>query len=331
MKRFNFEIEKVVKEIKKKKANVVLLQFPEGIKQDALGISKTIEAKAHVDCIVSGETCWGGCDIDSAEARQVGADLIVHFGHAPFFKVNFPVFYVDVEDKVKLLPLAKKSLSHLKDKKSIGLVSAIQHVGKLDELRNYFDKQGKDVYIPGAKGYAFTSGHVIGCEYSGLKSVKNKVDVVLVVGNQFHGLGAALALPDKEVLLLDAYNNKVEDMDELRRKSMKQRAASIARFKDAKKVGIIVGLKPGQRFGKPDGLKKALEKQGKEVIIITMREMTPDKIYNFYNVEGFIELACPRIAVDDYGKYKKPIITFKEAMVVIGKKKWSDLLEEGFV
>jgi 2-(3-amino-3-carboxypropyl)histidine synthase len=62
-----------------------------------------------------------------------------------------------------------------------------------------------------------------------------------------------------------------------------------------------------------------------------MREMTPDKIYNFYNVEGFIELACPRIAVDDYGKYKKPIITFKEAMVVIGKKKWSDLLEEGFV
>ena len=90
-------------------------------------------------------------------------------------------------------------------------------------------------------------------------------------------------------------------------------------------------MKPGQKFGSSQILQKELEKLGKEVIIITMNEMTIDKIMNFYNIDGFIELACPRIATEDYGKYEKPIITFKEALIVIGKISWKDLLETGFV
>ena len=34
-----------------------------------------------------------------------------------------------------------------------------------------------------------------------------------------------------------------------------------------------------------------------------MDELTPDKIMNFYNIDAFIELACPRIAIDDFAKY----------------------------
>jgi 2-(3-amino-3-carboxypropyl)histidine synthase len=112
---------------------------------------------------------------------------------------------------------------------------------------------------------------------------------------------------------------------------MQQRAASIARVKDAKKIGVIVGLKKGQQFGAASIVKKNLEKVGKQVIVITMREMTPDKLFNFYDVEAFVELACPRIATDDYGKYKKPMITFREAQVVAGKITWDDILKQGFI
>ena len=331
MKRFDYQLDKVIGEIKKRKAKVVLLQFPEGIKQEASDVVKSIEKKTNVSCVVSGETCWGGCDIDINEAKAVKADLIIHFGHAPFIKYNFPIFYVHVDDSKDLLPFAKKSLSKLKSFKNIGLLSSIQHMHMIDQVKKFYQTNDKKVTIPGKKGHGFLGGHVVGCEYGGLKAIKSKIDAVVVIGNQFHALGAALAVPDKPVFMIDTYNNEVVDMETQRKMFITQRAASIAKIEDAKKIGIIVGLKAGQHFGLPGPIKKGLEKMGKQVMVITMREMTTDKIINFYDIDGFVELACPRIAVDDYGKYNKPIITFREAMVVIGKTKWDDLLENGFV
>ena len=62
-----------------------------------------------------------------------------------------------------------------------------------------------------------------------------------------------------------------------------------------------------------------------------MSEMTPDKIMNFYNIDAFIETACPRIAIDDFSKYHKPILTFKEALVALNIKTWDEILEMGIV
>ena len=38
-----------------------------------------------------------------------------------------------------------------------------------------------------------------------------------------------------------------------------------------------------------------------------MNEMTPDKLMNFYYVDAFVVLACPRIPIDDFAKYNKPL------------------------
>ena len=102
-------------------------------------------------------------------------------------------------------------------------------------------------------------------------------------------------------------------------------------MKEAKNVGIIVEIKPGQQFGSPKYLLKKLRAAGKTAVVITMSELTPDKIMNFYSIDAFIELACPRIALDDFAKYHKPILTFKEALVALGEKTWDDILESGIV
>ena len=62
-----------------------------------------------------------------------------------------------------------------------------------------------------------------------------------------------------------------------------------------------------------------------------MSELTPDKIMNFYNIDAFIELACTRIAIDDFAKYPKPILTFKEALVALDVKSWDEILKIGIV
>lgn len=112
---------------------------------------------------------------------------------------------------------------------------------------------------------------------------------------------------------------------------LKQRLISIEKLRDAKNVGVIIESKIGQKFGVHDLIIKKLKKAGKNVILITMNELSPDKLMNFYNVDCFIELACPRIAIDDFAKYQKPIVTFKEALVALGEKSWEDILKMGIV
>ncbi|MDO8642472.1 MAG: diphthamide biosynthesis enzyme Dph2 [Candidatus Woesearchaeota archaeon] len=332
--RFNFQLDKTIQELVERKPKTVLVQLPLGIKMDVLDIMAPLQtAVPATRFIISGEHCWGGCDIDLDEAKAVGAELIVHFGHAPFVKIDFPILYVYVEDTKDLMPLAEKSKKFLEQYTTIGLVSSIQHIHLIEKIKQFYEQHGKKVFIPNKQGYAHVNGHVVGCEYGGLKKSKkeNNIEAVVVLGNQFHALGAALALPETPVILLDTYNEDVVLMDEKRREIITQRAASIEKMKEAKTVGIIIGLKVGQKFGAYQLLKEGFEKQGKNVLLITMREMTPDKIYNFYTVDGFVELACPRIAVDDFERYKKPIITFKEALVVLGKNKWEELFTDGFV
>ena len=331
MERFNFQSEYIELEIKKRNAKRILLQFPEGIKQNSLDIVSELQKKMDVEFIISGESCWGGCDINVDEAKRVGADLIVHFGHSQFMETKIPIVYVYVKDERDITELIKKSIKNLDKFYRIGLVTSIQHSHWLNSVKEFYEKNDKKVVIPAGLGRVFSEGQIIGCEYSGLKQIKEKVDCVVIIGNRFHALGVALALPDKTVFLIDSYNNVVENMDKFRDKIIKQRFVSIDKFKQAKKIGIIVSLKPGQHFGNVELIKKEFEKQKKEVLIITMNEISNEKLMNFYNLDGFVELACPRIATDDYSRYEKPVLTSREALVVLGKLTWEDLLEKGFV
>ncbi|KKK88188.1 hypothetical protein LCGC14_2745700, partial [marine sediment metagenome] len=88
----NFEKEKLISELKERKPKKVLVQLAEGIKQNAPEISETIEA-LDIECIFSGETCWGACSVAVQEAQALGVDLLVHFGHAQFIEVDFPILY----------------------------------------------------------------------------------------------------------------------------------------------------------------------------------------------------------------------------------------------
>ena len=120
-------------------------------------------------------------------------------------------------------------------------------------------------------------------------------------------------------------------MTKLRDKVIKQRFAAIEKVKNSKNIGIIVGLKPGQKFGNFKIIKKKFEDSGKKVVVITMTEISKDKLINFHGIKAFVELACPRIAIEDYDKYDQSLVTFREALVVIGELKWEDLIEYGFI
>ena len=325
----NFELDKLKKELSKLKPKRVLVQLPEGIKQNAFEIQELIQS-LNIECIFSGETCWGGCSISPEEAKTVNADLIVHFGHAKFIESNFPILYMEVKDELDLKSILQKSLEKIKNYKTIGISYSIQHKHEIPKVIQFYKENGKKIILSKKLGYAAYEGHIIGCEFSGLKKIQEEVEAFLILGNNFHSMGASLAVK-KPVILLDVYNDKVTEMKGIREKILRQRILSIEKFKEAKKIGIITEIKLGQKFGTPKTIIEELKKSGKEVILISMNELSPDKLMNFYNVDAFVELGCPRIAIDDFAKYPKPIITYKETLIAIGKVSLEKSIERGLI
>ena len=327
---YKFDKTELIKEINQKNPKRILLQLPEGLKKEGLTLANFIQKQTNKEVILSGEPLWGACDLAINEAKSLNCDLIVIYGHSQFMKADFPIIYIEARYEKNISKLLEQSYKKLKNKKTIAIATSVQHIHQISLAKEFFEKKGILVEIPKAKSHAFYDGQVLGCEYTGLKTIMNKVDTTLIIANKFHALGVALSTK-KPVLLLDPFNEKLEDMEETKQKILKQRAATIDKAKKAKKIGIIIGLKPGQTFGSFDYIKEKLEKLNKEYVIVSMGEITNDKLINLYDIEAFIELACPRIAIDAASLYKKPLLTAREFSVLCGDIKWEDLLEKGFL
>jgi len=81
---YDFETEKAIKTIRKSKAKRVGLQFPEGLKDHALGIAKAIEDGTGAKVIIMADPTYGACDLKAEDAKRLGLDMLIHYGHTEF-------------------------------------------------------------------------------------------------------------------------------------------------------------------------------------------------------------------------------------------------------
>jgi len=82
--KYDLELNKIINNIKKCKAKLVLLQFPDGLKQYATIIVDYLEEKTDnkIEFLIWLDTCYGACDIPIlGKEVEKQIDLIVQFGH----------------------------------------------------------------------------------------------------------------------------------------------------------------------------------------------------------------------------------------------------------
>lgn len=174
-------------------------------------------------------------------------------------------------------------------------------------------------------------GQIIGCNYSNAQIIRESVEVFLFVGGgRFHAIGLLLD-SRKKVVVADPFENRAYILDTSFRKFAIKRYAEISRAKTCKIIGILIGLKPGQKqIEKALLAKKELEKERMKPIIIVSKEINIGMLSNFPFIEAYINTACPRIFLDESISYKKPILTFNESLVMVGRISWQHLLENGW-
>ena len=88
MQKYDLELERIVSEIKKSKANLVLLQFPDGLKPFATSVVDFLENKTggKTQFLIWFGSCYGACDTPvGLEKIKPKIDLVVQFGHNELF------------------------------------------------------------------------------------------------------------------------------------------------------------------------------------------------------------------------------------------------------
>ncbi|MCW4020019.1 MAG: diphthamide biosynthesis enzyme Dph2 [Candidatus Bathyarchaeota archaeon] len=335
MKRDSFGLEEswLKEEILKRGAKRVLVQLPEGLKPEGPRLAAVIE-QVGATAIISADPCYGACDLPLYEAESLGADLIVHYGHTELVKneeIPVPTIYMEAKANVDVKTAVEKAIEQLEPWTRIGLATTVQHIHMLSEARKILEEAGKMVYIGGA-GQTKYSGQVLGCNYSNVKAVSDRVEAFLFVGGgRFHALGLYLATM-KPTIVADPFEKRAYSIDADAQKIVRRRWAEISEAKEARNFGVVIGLKPGQRnIEAALNLKEALEKRGKTAVLLALREITASALLQFPTIDAYVNTACPRIALNESSFFMKPVLTAREANVVLGKVEWEDLLKEGLI
>jgi 2-(3-amino-3-carboxypropyl)histidine synthase len=86
---YDLELERTASEILKDDSKRVLLQLPDGLKPKAAEIQEFLENKTKAQILIWGGSNFGACDIP-IEARNLGVDLVVHYGHSQWVYDQLP-------------------------------------------------------------------------------------------------------------------------------------------------------------------------------------------------------------------------------------------------
>jgi len=318
---FDFRAEYIISVIRKTGAKVVGFQFPEGLKRKGPELAKRVEEATDAEVLISGDPCFGACDLDRTLISSV--DIFFHFGHAELEDTGLTrkIYFIEARSAVDLVPVVEKAVSELRGQR-IGVITTVQHVHKLPEACKLLEAHGKTCVVGRGDSRIAYRGQVLGCNFTAARA--EACDEYLYIGSgDFHPLGVALSTK-KRVLAANPFMGDVREVDPSR--VLRQRSAVIGNSLDAEVFGIIVSSKNGQmRMKLARSLKALAEKHGKKAQLILIDLVTPEQLLQF-KVDAFVNTACPRLAIDEAGRFPAPMLTPQELEIVLGERDWEELI-----
>nr|NVI70993.1 putative diphthamide biosynthesis protein 1 [Cucujiformia] len=229
-------------------------------------------------------------------AKALGVDMLIHYGHSCLIPIDqttgIKVLYIFVDIKIDPLHFIETIKLNFPSNTKLGLVSTIQFVTTLHGVANELKEAGYEVSIPQFK--PLSPGEILGCTAPVLRCV----DVVIYLGDgRFHLEAIMIANPKVKAFKYDPYDKKFTqeyyDHDSMRsiRKNIITEATKASSF------GIIMGTlgRQGNTLV-VEYIRKRLEEQNKQTVIILLSEIFPSKLELFDKLDAFVQIACPRLS-----------------------------------
>ena len=315
---YQYNKEVVEKAVREWSPHTILIQLPEGLKHFFPSLLEELKeiVSEEVKVVLDGSPTWGSCLMDLDVTSKF--DLILHFGHIkyPYWSPPPNVVLIDLKSKNRVSERNLKKLAQYLRTRSInkiGIYGTAQHDVK--PIANYLSNNGlevlNDVHI----------STILGCWYSDLEKIKESVDSVIVVsGGSFHSIGAGLILNgERPTINLDPYNDTFRDMTSEIVRLLKIRYFKISEASEKQNWVIIAGEAGQYRPRIIKCLEKLLSDKGRNYYEVHTAYLSNESLGNIDNkeVDAFVITSCPRLPIDDFNNYAKPVLTPGEARMAL--------------
>ncbi len=289
----------------------VAVQIPEGMKQHATEIVEHLRNAGAAEVFLFIDPNFGACDLKDREARDLGAEVLIHFGHNRFgriTKTEVPVIYVPVTLELNVRRIVKV-LGNIDGK--IALCTTVQYLPYLKQIK---DALGEKIVI-GRGTLATEEGQVLGCD-PGACSVDADVNVIITDGI-FHGVLAQMQSGRKTFILTPA--GTLIDVAPHVDRYVRQRETAKALARSARRVGVVITTKRGQSYPKiAEKIAERIRKEGVSADILVCDYFYPEYVEGM-PYDAYVFTGCPRVPIDDYTRFSKPVLTVSEAMEIWGR------------
>jgi len=185
-------------------------------------------------------------------------------------------------------------LRSLEGVEKIGITYVIQHEKNATKLKKFLEENKKQAII---------CGKILGCDVANAKKYVNEVEKFIYVGSgKFHPYNLKASI-GKNVLILDPISHTITKISDDEINLMKRKRYSrIAKASLAHTFGILVSLRTYQNnIEKAFQLKEKIESTGRKAFMFAGNDINDSNLLGF-EVDAYINTACPRINEDEFSK-----------------------------
>ena len=277
---------------------------------------------------ILGDTSYGECCVDEVAAEHIGADGIIHFGHACLTPTQrIPALYVFTVlpvDCDKLVVDLQKFFESSEILESVAIVYDVQYHKALSAVewpKNFHICVPHPPKDNSSENSSTTT--VIECGREWPQDIVNsglKWNIVYVGMND-----------NFDCLLRFTFVNHTHYKYDPRQKSLCAEGANVTKklmkryfmvekTKDADRIGILVGTLGASRYGAIiDKIRETIAISGKKCYTFLVGKPNVPKLANFPEIDVFVLVACPENSLLSSRDFLKPIITPFELDVALNR------------
>src|SRR5437764_8891944 len=149
MSMYDLEEDRLVAEITGRGARRLLIQLPDGLKNEGPRLASLVRQRTGADVFVSASSAWGACHLSLDAAARLKADLLVHYGHNEFLhdgSNGIHVVYIPVKSRHEIIPVVDKALLLLQVQR-IGLSTVVPQFHNLPDTVKFLEEKGFKVQL----------------------------------------------------------------------------------------------------------------------------------------------------------------------------------------
>jgi len=325
-----YEIERCVAWIKQVNVSTVALQFPDELLVDAPDVALEIEQKSNVEVYVLGDTTYGSCCVDEITSEHIGADSVIHFGHACLSRnKRLPTLYVFknmIVEPESFLSAFQQTFPDPTEK--ILLISDLKYNQSTEKLCSRLQLQNvvylKPVISSGdeVEGNLVVSGR--SCNLPANSPIQEWK--VLYIGEEGMTLTNLMLVLNQCTFY--TYNPKtlVLRQDTLNvNQQLRKRYYLMEKAKDANLIGILVAtLGVANYLQIIERIKELITRAGKKYYTFVVGKLNPSKLANFPEIDCYTIVACSENSLIDCKEFYRPVITPFELEVALNSaRSWT--------